>query len=131
MPIKENRIRILIVLGIMLCIMSCFAACGDESPKYSLPDVAEGSTFEITVRATSGPYSWSYEISPNKGIEYVTREFIPTDNDPEMIGGGQLRYTFKATKVGCYEIKFMLLPLGKSEPSVETDLYKITVVGSE
>lgn len=98
---------------------------------YSLTDVVVGDTFEITLAAHGGTaYRWDYTTSPKSGIEYVTREFIPRDNDPEMIGGGTFVYMFQATKTGSYKIKFKLQIIGKTEPPIEISTYKITVIES-
>jgi len=99
---------------------------------YSLTDVVVGDTFEITLAAHGGTaYLWDYTTSPKSGIEYVTREFIPRDNDPEMIGGGTFVYTFQATEAGSYKIKFKLQIIGKTEPPIEISTYKITVIESK
>lgn len=94
-----------------------------------MPDVAKGNTFEIILDAHGGTaYSWSYEINPNSGIEYVTMEYVPENNDSDQNGGGQLIYSFKAIKAGSYKIKFEFQISWESEPPIETNIYKIKIV---
>lgn len=132
MKIKVGAVKILIALTVTLLMVFLLAGCADSSVnKVSLPQVTEGETFEITLDAHGGTaYSWSYEISSNSGIEYVTQEFIPADGDFDIIGGGQLKYTFKAIKAGNYKITFKLqIPWEATAPTpIEKNIYSITVV---
>lgn len=115
----------------VLIVLLLTGCSGKTTNTYSLQDVAVGDTFEITLAAHGGTaYRWDYTTSPKSGIEYVTREFIPRDNDPEMIGGGTFVYMFQATKAGSYKIKFKLQIIGKTEPPIEISTYKITVIES-
>ena len=118
-----------IIFDILLCMILLLTACSESIKKIeSLPNVSVGDEFEIVLDAYSGtPYVWSYEIKPNSRIEYVTKEFIPTDNNPDLIGGGQLKYTFKATQSGAVEITFQLYHLGESNSVTKTNIYKITI----
>ncbi|MDE7296610.1 MAG: protease inhibitor I42 family protein [Clostridia bacterium] len=118
------------ILSLVAFIIMALAGCNSEiTNTYSLEDVAVDDTFEITLDAHGGTaYRWDYNITPKSGVEYVTREFVPIDNDPEIMGGGTFVYTFKATKAGSYKIKFKLQILGKTEPPIEINIYKITVV---
>lgn len=131
MKIKVSALKILIALTITVVMVFSLAACADDSVnKFSLPQVKEGETFKITLDAHGGTaYSWSYKISSNSGIEYVTQEYIPTDGDSDIIGGGQLKYTFKAVKAGNYKITFKLeIPWEATEATpIETNIYSITV----
>lgn len=127
---KNRQLKIFILLGMILLLISALTACKDaDENTYSLPDAAEGQTFEIILDAHGGTaYSWSYEINPNSGIEYVTMEYVPKNNDSDQNGGGQLIYTFKAIKTGSYKIRFELQISWESEPPIETNVYEITVV---
>ena len=127
---KARKFQILIVLSAMLFMFFSFTACSDDNAKkYSLPDVAVGDTFEITLDAHGGTaYSWDYKIIPSSGVEYVTMEYIPTNDDPDIIGGGQLKYTFRAIKAGSYKIEFQLQIPWESKPPVETNIYEVKVV---
>lgn len=131
MKIKISAVKILIALTVTLVMVFSLGACSDDSVnKFSLPQVTEGDTFEITLDAHGGTaYSWNYKISSNSGIEYVTHEYIPTDGDSDIIGGGQLKYTFKAVKAGNYKITFKLqIPWEATEATtIETNIYSITV----
>lgn len=130
METKNRKLKIFIILGMMLLITSAFAACKDaDKNTYSLPDVAEGETFEIILDAHGGTaYSWNYDIHPDTGIEYVTMEYVAESNDSDQNGGGQLVYTFQAIKAGGYKIQFELQIPWESEPPIETNVYEITVV---
>ena len=122
------------VLSILLLVLTlfmtfAFAACNKNVNHYTLPDVTEGDTFEITVDSyASGGYSWSYEIKPNSGIEYVKEEFITDYPSPDHCGGGQNKFIFKATKAGKYDIKFTCQRSWESEPPIYTNIYKIKVL---
>ncbi len=123
------------ILSFFICVMtlltlSFLSACQDDTAKsYFLPEVTEGETFEITLNAHGGTaYSWSYEINPSSGVEYVQMEYIPENNDPNWSGGGQLVYTFKATKVGTYKIKFELQIPWESKEPIETIIYELRII---
>ena len=121
--------KYVIVFGLMFVMLFSLSACGDKTINKTLPDVAVGETFEITLDAHGGTaFVWSYEISPKAGMEFVSREFIPTNGDPDLIGGGQFEYTFKGNKAGKYEITFKLKEIGKSQ-ATETIVYSVKVVG--
>ncbi len=117
------------ILSLVAFIVMALVGCNSEiTNTYSLEDVAVGDTFEITLAAHGGTaYRWDYKINKS-GVEYATREFVPTDNDPEIMGGGDFVYTFKASKTGSYKIKFKLQVLNNTEPPIEINIYKITVV---
>ena len=121
--------KIASILLSILFILS-FVGCGNKNVEtVALPDVEVGSSFEIFVRATGSiPYRWEYEIKPNEGIEYISWEYVPTYNDPDMIGGGKHAYFFKAVKVGEYKIKFSLMSITntKEEPK-RIIIYQVTV----
>lgn len=104
-------------------------ACGGNSKDSDvLLNVTEGDTFEITLEAHGGTaYVWDYRIAPNSGIDYVKMEFVPTNSDPEIIGGGTLVYQFKAVTVGDYDIRFQC-QIPHTNSLLETKQYKITVV---
>lgn len=106
-------------------------ACNDKTESICLPDVTESCTFEIELNSYSGTaYTWDFEINSKSGIEYVSMEFVPPNDNPDQIGGGQLIYTFKAIKAGNYKIKFEARIPWESEqtPPVESRTYKITIV---
>ena len=115
------------IVAVFMSLGFC-CGCGDNNTTtYSLPDIKVGETFEIILPA-GGKYSWTYKIKPVSGIEYVSREFTPPGGDPDKIGGGNYTYTFKATKIGSYRIKFELAVSWESTPPIETNIYKITVI---
>ena len=117
-----------ILLSILFVLL--LVGCGNKNAEtVSLPDVEVGSSFEIYLAAHSGtPYSWEYEIELSEGIEYISREFIPTNNDPGIIGGGNYIYTFKAIKVGGYKIKFSLMSITNTKQVPrEIVIYLVTV----
>lgn len=127
---KAKRLLILLLFCIT-AFTGCFvAACKDNSK--ILPDVTEGSMFEISLKSYSGTaYVWDYKISSNSGIEYVSKEFIPENESPDWIGGGQIIYTFKAIKAGSYKIIFEARNLSESkEDPIESDTFKITIIKS-
>ena len=127
---KIGRINIHIVLAAILFTIIMLTACGDKSENYSLPDVAEGNEFEITLDAYGDTaYQWSYELD-SSGIEYVSMEFVPTNDDPAWTGGGHIIYQFKAVKTGSYKIKFKLSIPWESKPPIELKTYKIKVISS-
>ncbi len=108
--------------------MIALTGCVNKSEDYPLPDVSEGNEFEITLEAHGGTaYQWSYELD-SPGIEYVSMEFIPQNEEPDRTGGGQVAYTFKAVKAGDYKIQFELSIPWESESPVESRTYKIKVV---
>ena len=128
---KIGKINVLAILVAMLFVIMLLAACGDKSEKYSLPDVAEGSEFKITLDAHGGTaYSWNYEIKPSSGIEFVSQEYVPTNDDPSWTGGGEVIYTFKAVKAGSYKIEFGLSISWESESPTELKTYQIKVISS-
>ncbi len=127
--LKVSKKFIFFICVMTLPMLSFLTACNDNTKSYFLPEVKEGGTFEITLNAHGGTaYSWSYEINPSSGVEYVQMEYIPENDDPNWSGGGQLVYTFKAIKAGSYKIKFELQIPWESEAPVETNVYKLTVV---
>ena len=104
------------------------SACTDKNENiYTLADVNVGDAFKITLQA-SDMYSWHFDIDSERAIEYVAMDFVPTDNDPEIIGGGQLLYTFRAKETGKYKIRFDLQIAWESEPPIETKIYEITII---
>ena len=118
------------VIGFIAMILSMAllsVACGQNENRYDLPNVAVGDMFEITLQNyADGGYSWDYNLNPSSGIEYVKVEYIEPD-DPEICGGVRpVIYTFKANKIGSFEIKFHCHRAWTSE-SIETNIYKITV----
>lgn len=125
----KNLALSLLGLGAILSVFLA-AACRDNSDIVEvLPNVTVGEEFEIILDAYgSTPYLWSYEIKPDLGIEYIAMDFIPTSNNPDLIGGGQVRYTFKATKYGNYKIKYELQNSWESSTPIETKIYQITIV---
>ena len=113
-----------------------FAGCTDKNAnRYSLPDVVEGETFEITLDSpyNDGGWRWSYEINSSSGIEEVSCKFIPNNPDPEVIGSpGKQQYTFKAIEAGSYKIKFIYERSWEPGTSREgTNIYQIKVVKPE
>ena len=116
------------MIAVILMSLGFCCGCGNNNTNtYSLPDIKVGEKFEIILPA-GGKYSWTYQLKPVSGIEYVSREFTPPKGDPEILGGGDLTYTFKATKIGSYRIKFDLAISWESKPPIETNIYKITVI---
>ena len=128
--ICKNNLLLLIVSVVLLLFMVFPLSACVRANNYDLPEVKEGETFEITLKARN-MYSWQYKI-PSSGIEYIAMEYIPTNNDPDIIGGGQNKFTFKATKAGSYKIKFELsAPWEPKKPPIEINIYKITVITSK
>lgn len=85
--------------------------------------------FEITLDAHGGTaYVWSYEIDKNAGVQYISQEFIPTDNNPEIMGGGEIVYQFKAVQAGTYNIRFECKIPHETSVPLEVNRYQITVV---
>lgn len=128
---KVSRLpKIFIILGAILLTTFSLIACDNKNVNtYTLPDVTVGDTFEITVPTRgSGQYEWNYNINSNSGLEFVAREYIPASDDPDWCGGGNSIYTFKAVKTGSYTIKFICQIIGKYEPPIETNIYKITCI---
>ena len=127
----KNIKNIVIVLETLLLMIFSLVGCGGNNKNtYSLPDVAVGDTFEITLSAYgSTPYQWNYEISPTSGIEYVSQEFVQPDDD--RVGGGELVYTFKGITIGNYKIKFerrSVLSESKNDPPIKANIYEVAVV---
>lgn len=119
-------------LSVCMMLLTLVACANENINIYSLPDVIQNETFEITVPSNgSTPYRWHYEIDKS-GIEFVSEEFIPENEDPDFCGGGgQSKYTFKATKIGSYTIKFIYQIIDKSESPVIISKYKINVIISK
>lgn len=124
---KKRIAVILTSLMFSTFMMGFLSGCSGNQTNYTLPNVKEGDYFEVTLEASGSPYSWKYEIKPKSGIEYVSMQFIPTDNDPEKIGGGQLVYTFKALSSGDYKIKFDYQISWTTDPPIKTNMYSIFV----
>ena len=135
MNIKSRKIKIIILWGVIWFMIFSLMACGSNKGKrYSLSDVAENSTFDITMKSYSGTaYVWSYEISPSSGIEYVSLEFISDQEISDWIGGGKLKYTFRAVQAGNYKIKFeaRILSDSKQTSPIESNIYEIIIVKSK
>lgn len=103
----------------------------NNAKHYFLSDITKNSTFDITMKSYGGTaYVWSYEIFPSSGIEYVSREFVSDRADPNLTGGGQLKYTFRAMSIGSYKIKFEAQTLSDSnqDSPIEVNIYEITIV---
>ena len=113
---------IIAIIGITIMV------CGYYGEMIYIPDVTMGSEFEITLNAHGGTaYRWSYDIS-SLGVEYVSMDFVPQNDDVSWTGGGQVVYKFKAINEGDYKIKFKLSIPWESEPPIELKTYKIKVV---
>ena len=117
----KNIKNIVIVLETLLLMIFSLVGCGGNNKNtYSLPDVAVGDTFEITLSAYgSTPYQWNY----------VSQEFVQPDDD--RVGGGELVYTFKGITVGNYKIKFerrSVLSESKNDPPIKANIYEVAVV---
>lgn len=127
--------NVIAVLGVILFMLLPLNGCKDSSriseidtTKDSLPDMKIGQEFEITIDAYSGTaYSWSYEVKPNSGVEFVTRKFIPTDENPDNIGGGQFVYTFRAIRYGNYQIKFYLQIPWESDSLIKISTFNFRI----
>lgn len=134
---KSRLFNVFILCGLTLIMIFSLSACVDQhtnnaenTNKYSLPDIAEGDTFEIIVKG-EGQYVWHYSIEPGTGIEYVSREGVGEHvDDPDWAGGWPWRYTFKALKAGNYKIKFEYSLAWTDAPPIETNVYNIKVVKS-
>jgi predicted secreted protein len=120
-------------LSVCMMLLTLVACANENINIYSLPDVIQNETFEITVPSNgSTPYRWHYEIDTKSGIEFVSEKYIPENEDPDWCGGvGQSKYTFKATKIGSYTIKFIYQIIGESEPPDIINEYKINVIISK
>ena len=117
-----------ILLSMLFVLL--LVGCGNKKAEtVFLPYVEVGSSFKICVDAHSGtPYRWETEIKPREGIEYISREFVPTDNNPDIIGGGDYIYMFKAVKVGEYKIKFSFMSITDTkELPTKIVIYQVTV----
>ena len=121
-----SKINVFVLLAVLVLVFS-FSGC--RKGVQALPDVTVGSTFEIKLASyDSTPYKWEYEITPSNGIEYLSMDFIPESKDPSHVGGGDLVYTFKAVKVGEYQIEFSLKHLtDKASSPKEVAIYSIKV----
>ncbi|MFQ7076882.1 MAG: hypothetical protein ACLRSW_02520 [Christensenellaceae bacterium] len=84
MNIKSRKIKIIILWGVIWFMIFSLMACGSNKGKrYSLSDVAENSTFDITMKSYSGTaYVWSYEISPSSGISMFPLSLFQTKKFP-------------------------------------------------
>ncbi len=119
---------ILIILIMGIVGYGCDANINDAT-YYNLSNVIVGEKFDIVMDASTGPYSWEYEINNDAGIEFVTMEFVrPIDHDQNILGGGKVIYTFLASKKGNYEIKFTLQEAWSSASPIETIIYKVITV---
>ena len=118
----------------ILCFLTIFfcAGCGENKKEisYTLIEVEVGRTFDIELKSYSGTaYRWEYEVKPNEGIEFITSEFIPENDDPDWVGGGKIVYTFKTVDSGEFKIKFFAKNISKPNDSpTETKAYKIKVI---
>lgn len=131
MKVKLKKIKAIIWLQAVLFVLFSLVACDDNKGKrYTLPDVTENSTFDIIMKSYSGTaYVWSYKISPNSGIEYVSHAFISERENSDWTGGGQLKYTFRAVRTGNYNIEFEArIPSDEKQVPIERNIYEITIV---
>ena len=127
----KRILTVIMAIGMAFAVLLCGSGCKEKNVNYyTLPDVAVGDTFEITLDVHgTGMYEWQYTISEKTGIEYVKRDFIFPNNDPNIIGGGTILYVFKAAKVGNYSIKCSAkIPWEPKTPPIENRVYRIKVV---
>ena len=114
-----------------VAFIGCIISCGSEKNKntYSISDVTVGEIFEISLKSYSGtPYSWEYQMKPISGIEFISSEFIPENDNPDWIGGGTMLYTFKAVNIGNYEIEFLARHCAEHNLIAEINVYQINVI---
>ena len=124
---RKNGIFLIIGCA-LLAFLFPLTACKHDN-YFVLSDVKEGEVFEITLDAHGGTdYVWSYEIDKNAGVQYISQEFIPTDNNPEIMGGGEIVYQFKAVQAGTYNIRFECKIPHETSAPLEVNRYQITVV---
>lgn len=126
---KIAQVKFAMVLFFMLCSIFSFSGCANKDENtISLPNVYVGDTFDIRVKSYSGTaYRWDYEMDSTM-FEYVSSEFIPTNNNSDQIGGGQIIYKFKALKDGKDKIEFCVKDVSQQNAlPIERIIYEITV----
>ena len=103
---KFKKVAFLIVSVYMFAF--AFMGCKITNEKtIRLNNVQVGEIISIQLKSYGGTsYRWNYEIDTTSGLEFVSSEFIPSNNDSDWVGGGKLNYNFKALSAGEYRIKF-------------------------
>ncbi len=123
----KRILTVIMAIGMAFAVLLCGSGCTEKNANYyTLPDVAVGETFEICMDTYfDGGYDVKYEIKPKSGIEFVSREFLYSLSGD---GGGNvpMKFIYKATKTGKYEIKFKWKRSWEAEPAV-INVYQITV----
>ena len=125
-----KKIKITAWLSILcFCLLFSFSGCNKNEKMIYLTDIQVGNTFDIQLKSYGGTaYRWDYEIDSNVGVEYVSSEFVPTNDSSDWAGGGLMMYTFKALTVGEHKIRFCAKDITQQKSSpIETIIYVVTV----
>lgn len=126
--LKTCSIVLLMITMLPICI---FGACSNYTKKeICLGNVQLNECFDIRLKSYSGTaFCWDYEIDANGGVQNVNCEYVPPNDNQDWIAGGELVYTFKATKEGNHKIVFYLYDRSqKNSTIVEKIKYTISII---
>ena len=121
-----KRFVFIAVLVVLLTVLLC--GCSNTLTAETV-EAVDPNIFEIVLdeNPTTG-FTWTYQISDEDIIQFVSDEYIEPDNQELAGAGGTHKWVFEGIKDGDAEITFSYARSSEDNDPAQTIVYKYSII---